>query len=205
MRYLDLTRTFIHNMPVYPGDPSPELIKTEDLYKEGYMGYQIKTGMHVGTHIDAPFHMLEDGKRLSEITVNKYFGRGYLIDARGKSIIDIEVLNGLSIERDSIILIMTGFSGKYGQPEYYENYPEISEKLATRLVELGMKIVGLDSPSPDRPPFNIHKLLLKQEILIIENLMNLEGLLNVSSFEIFALPMKLYAEAAPVRVVAKIG
>lgn len=204
MKYLDLTHTFKQGMPVYPGDAEPELIETTDDYEEGkVIHYRLKTGMHVGTHIDAPLHMLQNGKRISEYHVDHFFGKGHLIDARGKSI-DADLLEGKQILKGDIVLIMTGYSSKFGTPEYYDSYPEISESFASKIVELGVKIVGSDTPSPDRYPFTIHKLLLKNDVLIIENLSNLESLLEHLEFTIAALPTKFDAEAAPVRVVAQI-
>jgi len=204
MTYIDLTHIFDTDMPVYPGDPIPELVQIADLHKEGYTDYQIKTGMHVGTHMDAPLHMLEGGKWLSDITVEKFIGKGCLIDARGASVVSADFLEKSGAKKDDIVLVMTGFSEKYRQPEYYEKYPEIGEDFAGKAIELGVKIVGMDTPSPDRPPFKVHKLLLGKEILIIENLTNLKSLIDAKDFEIFALPAKLHTEAAPVRVIAKI-
>ena len=204
MKYIDLTHTFDAEMPVYPGDPIPELVQIADLRKEGYTDYQIKTGMHVGTHMDAPLHMLEGGKRLSDIAVEKFLGKGCLIDARGASIVNADFLEKSGAKKDDIVFVMTGFSKKYREAEYYEKFPEIGEDFASKAIELGVKIVGMDTPSPDRPPFKVHKLLLGKEILIIENLTNLESLVGVKDFEVFALPAKLHTEAAPVRVIAKI-
>ena len=204
MTYIDLTHIFDTDMPVYPGDPIPELVQIADLHKEGYTDYQIKTGMHVGTHMDAPLHMLEGGKWLSDITVEKFIGKGCLIDARGASVISADFLEKSGAKKDDIVLVMTGFSKKYRETEYYEKYPEIGEDFAGKAIELGVKIVGMDTPSPDRPPFKVHKLLLGKEILIIENLTNLKSLIDAKDFEIFALPAKLHTEAAPVRVIAKI-
>lgn len=204
MKYIDLTHTFDTHMPVYPGDPIPELIQIADLQKEGYTDYQIKTGMHVGTHMDAPLHMLEDGKRLSDIAVEKFIGKGCLIDARGASVVSADFLEKSDAKKDDIVLVMTGFSKKFREAEYYGKFPEIGEDFAGKAVELGVKIVGMDTPSPDRPPFKVHKILLRNEILIVENLTNLELLVGVKDFEIFALPAKLHTEAALVRVIAMI-
>jgi len=99
---------------------------------------------------------------------------------------------------------MTGFSDKFGQEEYFKSYPELQEEFSLKLVELGISIVGMDTPSPDRSPFKIHKLLLKNDVLIIENLTNLKTLLEFNNFNVSALPPKLEAEAAPVRVVAQV-
>src|ERR1051326_9534146 len=88
MNYVDLTHTFTPDMPVFPGDPGPELIKIADVAKEGFTDHQIKTAMHVGTHMDAPGHILAGGKFLHEYPPQKFFGRGVLLDARGKSSAD---------------------------------------------------------------------------------------------------------------------
>ncbi|MEK7557141.1 MAG: cyclase family protein, partial [Patescibacteria group bacterium] len=80
MKYIDLTHTFVDNMPVYPGDPVAEVKQIADIKKEGYTDHRITTGMHVGTHMDAPMHMIEGGKALSDMPVENFFGRGYLID-----------------------------------------------------------------------------------------------------------------------------
>ena len=88
--------------------------------------------------------------------------------------------------------------------EYYKNYPEITEAFANRLGELGVSIIGTDTSSPDRAPYIVHKILFKSDILIIENLTNLEKLIGQKNFEVIALPTKFQADAAPVRVVAKI-
>ncbi|MBV8520932.1 MAG: cyclase family protein [Acetobacteraceae bacterium] len=47
--------------------------------------HSICGGMHVGTYMDAPLHMIEDGARISDIPVGKFFGRGRLVDARGQA------------------------------------------------------------------------------------------------------------------------
>jgi len=204
MKYIDLTHTFKQPMPIYPGDPEPELKQTAFVEKDGYNEFQIKTGMHVGTHMDAPLHMFSGGKRLSEYPPEHFFGKGHLIDAREKSI-DANLLKGKSISKGDIVLLMTGFSSKFNSPEYYKSYPEINESFAEKMVKLGVKIVGMDTPSPDRAPFAIHKLLLKNNILIIENLTHLESLLKYAKFTIIALPAKFDCESAPVRVVAQLS
>ena len=93
---------------------------------------------------------------------------------------------------------------KYRDRSYFENFPTITEEFAKRVVESKVKIVGMDLPGPDQPPFPIHKALLGNGILIIENLTNLDKLLGVTNFEVIALPAKLHADAAPARVIARI-
>lgn len=203
MKYIDLTHTFKQNMPVYPGDPKPEFKQIAFADQDGHNDFHITTGMHVGTHMDAPLHMLQNGKRLSEYSADHFFGKGHLIDARGKEI-NADLLEGKRIAKGDMVFVMTGFSKKFGTPEYYKSYPEINENFAAKIIELGISVIGMDTPSPDRPPFAIHKLLLGSDVLIIENLTNLESLLEHVKFTVVALPAKFDSEAAPVRVIAQI-
>lgn len=202
MKYIDLTQTFKQTMPVYPGDSSPELKQVCFINKDGCNTFAIRTGMHVGTHMDGPLHMLKNGRKLSTFPVQYFFGRGHLIDARKKQI-NKNLLKNHKIKKGDIVIIMTGFYKKFNKLQYYKNYPAILEDFAHELVRLGVKIVGMDTPSPDYPPFIIHKILLSKNILIIENLTNLEALLNYKKFNIIALPAKFEADSAPVRVIAE--
>ncbi len=203
MKYIDLTHTFTDSMPVYPGDPLPSLSQIAEISKDGYTDFQITTGMHVGTHMDAPLHMVEGGDYLNEVDISRFFARGHVIDARHKEI-NSDLLEGVDIKKGDAILVLTGFAKYFTNPLYYEKYPELSEGFAEKAVALGVSIVGMDIPSPDRSPYRVHKILLGNNILIIENLCNLEELVGVASFEIIALPAKFHSEAAPVRVIAKI-
>ena len=64
-------------------------------------------------------------------------------------------------------------------------------------------MVCMDSPSPDLYPFEIHKLLLENNILLAENLTNFDSLLSVNNFEIIALPLKIHADSSPARIIAR--
>jgi kynurenine formamidase len=151
--------------------------------------------------MDAPSHMIPGGKKLSEISLERFLGEGILIDARGEKNIDSPLLNEKA--RGKIVLILTGWSRKFGQNSYYDNFPQVTEGFARKLVEMDVPLLGLDTPSPDLEPYPIHKILLSHEILIIENLTNLEALVGAGPFEVSAFPAKMAADGAPVRVVAR--
>ena len=204
MKLIDLSHTFEEKMPVYPGDSSPEFTKVSDLNTKGHNNYQVKTSMHVGTHIDAPFHMVEYGKRLYQINIEKFFGKGILIDARGKINLDVDLLDNIQVQKGSIVLVFTGHDKNIGKDEYYSKRPLFTEAFAKKMVELGVKILGMDTPGPDRAPYPIHKILLREEILIIENLTNLKSLIGIKDFEVIALPPKMDFDGAPIRVIAKV-
>ncbi|MMZ61514.1 hypothetical protein D1872_236670 [compost metagenome] len=59
-------------------------------------------------------------------------------------------------------------------------------------------------PSPDKFPFEIHKYLFSNQVLIAENLTNIDQLLNVNSFEIIALPLLINTDSSIARIIARL-
>lgn len=206
MKYIDLTHTFTDNMPVYPGDPPSSLKQTASVEKDTYTDHQINSFMHVGTHMDAPLHMIKDGKTIDQIEPENFFGQGVLIDARKSKVIDADLVTGVDIPDGAIVLLYTGFAKKYRTPAYYEEYHSVSPDFAKKMVEKKVKIVGMDILGPDLDTtWPAHKILLGNDVLIIENLTNLDRLVGVKNFDIVALPTKYQADAALVRVIAKVN
>lgn len=202
--YHDLTHAFTDNMPVYPGDEAPLVRQIARLADEGFNEYCYQGGFHVGTHMDAPLHMLDQGNRISDISIDRYFGRGRLIDARGRASISADLLDSVAIEPGDIVVVLTGWYKRFNESNYYADFPPVDVPFAEKLVEMGASILALDTPSPDHAPFPVHKILLGAGVLIVENLAEVECLLGVSYFDVVALPAKFEWEGAPVRVVAAI-
>jgi kynurenine formamidase len=204
MHYVDLSQTLTNNMPVYPGDAPPKLKQLFSLEKDGVANFELTGSMHIGTHVDGPAHMIVGGRNLTEFPAEKFFGRGVVVDARGKMLIDESVLKNISLERGDAVLVCTGWAENFGDKKYYKEYPSVTEGFAAALVDAGVSMIGMDGPSPDHPPFNVHKRLLNDEILIIENLTNVTELIG-KKFELSVLPLKIAADSAPARVMAKVS
>ena len=149
--WIDLTRTFSDGMPAFPGQNPPEVVQMTDRSRDGYTTFQVTTSMHVGTHMDAPLHMIEGGQYLSDLPVDRFMGRGRIVDAREQSKITSELLSSADVNKGDIVLVYTGFENHFNNPtHYFAHYPEVTEDFARALVEAGAKILGLDTPSPDR-------------------------------------------------------
>ncbi|MDE2030532.1 MAG: cyclase family protein, partial [Alphaproteobacteria bacterium] len=172
--------------------------------EHGYNSCCLKGGMHVGTHMDAPYHMIADGAFMSDMPVAQFFGRGRLIDARGKAHVTKDLLDGIALAQGDIVLVLTGWYKKFGAPDYYDGFPEIAPAFAEHIAACGVAVLGLDTPSPDNAPFPIHKILLSKNVLIVENANNLGELVGVERFDVSAAPAKFQWDAAPVRVVAHV-
>lgn len=200
-KLIDLSVPLNEVTPIYPGDPKTQIKPAGILYKDGYEDHYVCAGTHVGTHVDAPRHMIRGGKSLDQIPLEKFTGRGILIDARPG--FNLDKVKKSNIKEGDIVLFYTGMSRKYHESAYYDSYPEITEDITNYLVEKKINMVGVDMCSVDHEPFPVHRILLKEEILIIENLTNLEALIG-KEFKIWAFPIKLQIDGAPARVVAEI-
>ena len=198
---IDLSVRLNEKTPVYPGDPKTKIETAGKFEKDGYRDHYVCVGTHVGTHMDAPSHMIDDGANLDSIPLERFTGRGIYVKI-GKSFGIAEVQKA-DIREGDIVLFHTGMSDRYHESAYYESYPAISEDIAHYLVEKKIKIVGVDMCSPDYPPFPAHRILLAAGILIIENLTNLEALAG-KEFRFHAYPIKLELDGVPVRVVAEV-
>ncbi|CAN5602421.1 cyclase family protein [soil metagenome] len=200
---IDLSVQLTENTPVYPGDPKPEIKTAGTFAEQGYLDHSVFMGMHNGTHIDAPAHMLEGAKTLDEFPVDTFVGRCRCILVKDYQF-SLEEVQSADIKAGDIVIFNTGMSQRFNDPEYFTDYPAMSEDIARWLVGRGVKMVGVDTCSVDNQPgFPVHKILLGSNIPIIENLTNLESLAGAEC-TIYALPIKFNLDAAPARVIAEV-
>ena len=177
MKLIDLSVPITATMPVYPGDPKTEIKQVDELQKDGFVAHYLSILNHSGTHIDAPNHMIEGGKSLEQFPLETFTGRGVCIKIE-QSGFDLESIKKAAIQKDDIVLFHTDMSDEYSKPEYFKKYPAIPEDVAKYLVEKQIKMVGVDMYSVDHDEFIAHKILLRHDILILENLTNLALLEN---------------------------
>jgi kynurenine formamidase len=204
MGWIDLTMTLKHAMPVYPNDPPMELIATADIATDGFQNSTLKSGMHVGTHIDGPLHMLKTGETIDKVDLDCFCGKTVVLNAEGQLFIELDAtIKSMRIE-NNIVLIYTGYSKNIERNDYYHAHPVLSLELAQYFVEKKVKTLGIDFPSPDKAPYHVHMCLLSNGIFIIENLTNLELLLDKKQIELFAFPLKTVTDSALARVAARV-
>lgn len=201
-KIIDLSQIIYDDMPVHPYDDKVRLYQDKYLDKDKYVNHKLEIGMHSGTHIDTPMHLIYDETFISEIPLDNFTGRGIMLDVRNESIISFKDEYEDMVQENDIVLLYTGHSKKFGTEEYYSSYPVVGDDLADFFVMKKIKMLGMDLPSPDNYPFEIHKKLFRNNILIIENLTNLSELLDAKGFYITAFPLKIKAEASMARVVA---
>ncbi len=202
-RLIDLTYIIENNMPIYPGDIKTSLFQTNYLNVDSYNNHRLEINMHAGTHIDSPMHLTESNEYIGELALESFIAAGCVIDVRNQPTIKMKEEYKKLIKENSIVLLYTGSDKFYGMSEYYESHPIVDMELCKFLLEKKIKMLGIDMPSPDRYPFEVHKFLLENKVYIIENLTNIDKLLSIKNFEVIAFPLKIKADASMTRVVAR--
>lgn len=205
MKTIDLTMELDENTPIFPGDRKPVFKRLSDIEKVGYNRMLITMCNHFGTHIDFPSHVISGGKTSSDYDMEFFLGEVVIVDVRGVKEILPEHIN-VEIKNNDIVFICTGHSTLKEKKNYSTDYPVINPDTARYFVEKKVKIIGMDAPSPDTSPYNVHKILLGNGILIIENLVGLEKVKKAGTVrcECVILPLKLArADGAPCRVILK--
>jgi len=202
----DVTVPITNTMPVWPGDPAVRLTAKEHVSRDKTHTVRltaIEFGSHTGTHIDAPFHMIEGGKRLNEFPLETLTGRATVVEipgARSLRRAELELLDWRGVER---VLFKTENSSHWNDGKFYEDFVYLDPDGAEFLVEQGLRLVGIDYLSIDKfrsESHASHFVLLKKNIPILEGL-NLSAV-PAGEYTLVALPLNLHnADGAPTRVI----
>jgi kynurenine formamidase len=201
-KYIDLSHTISQGMPVYPGDAPTVVTPSTTIGSDGFNSLVFSMCNHSGTHIDLPLHMLAEGKKVDSYPPERFCGRGVVLDVRGMDIIDHQEWMDEKVKGAEVVLFYTCHDDKWEGDDYFSSHPVLDLSIARFLAEENISLVGMDTPSPDMDNYQVHRYLFEHGIFIVENLCNLGALTYYKSFDFFAFPLKIAADAAPVRVVA---
>src|SRR4030067_1501105 len=93
MKIYDISVTVSADLPVWPGDP-PVSIESVAKIEEGANANvsRIAMGVHTGTHVDAPFHFLSDGRTAEHLPLDLLTAPAYAIELPGVNVITSSVL-----------------------------------------------------------------------------------------------------------------
>ena len=211
LKFIDLTLPISEKIPTFPGSPQPIFIQWENIKDDGYNLELLFLSSHTGTHLDAPYHFLEKGKRIHEISLKRLVVDAILVKIRKRGdqpitktdIQKFEKKHG-KIPNESTVIFWTNWQKMIKNDSYFVKNPGLSVTAAKYLISKKTNLVGIDSPSIDlgkEKRFLVHHLFAKNDVLIVENLANLDKIKSWK-FQLAVLPMKLKnATGAPVRAV----
>src|SRR5919112_474842 len=213
-RLVDLSVPVGPGTVVYPGDPEPALTVHSTTADEGFNLLNVHIGSQTGTHVDAPYHFEDDAPRIDEMPLERFLGPAVVVDAtdageRGR--ITWEYVEPVAdrLGEGVVVLLHTGWSERYGSPEYFAN-PFLDADACRRLLDRGVRTICIDAINLDETPdedhpgegFPVHHLIGRAGGVIGENFRNLHRIDWPEPF-VMCLPIALArADGAPVRAVA---
>lgn len=202
----DVSVPLATTMPVWPSDPSVSLTPQAHVSRDKSHTVRvtrIEMGSHTGTHIDAPWHMVEGGRRLNEISLETLIGPAVVVEIAGTSSIARSHLEKLNFNDAQRILFKTDNSEHWNDGKFYEQFVYLEPEAAEFLVQQGVKLVGIDYLSIDKfksEQHPSHFVLLRRNVVIIEGL-NLNRV-PPGYYQMTALPLNLQdVDGAPTRVI----
>ncbi len=147
MRTYDITLTISPDLPTWPGDPGVEIERVEKIEDGSNANVsRVDMGVHTGTHVDAPFHFLQDGKTVDQIDLSLLTGRAYVLHLPEVDVITAPVLENAQIPpRTRRVLFKTRNSESWAKKDLVFNtdFVGLSEDGAEYLVRRGVKLVGM--------------------------------------------------------------
>lgn len=203
MKIYDISREISENMAVYKNKAEKKpIIKVTRTIKEGANESRIEIDLHTGSHVDAPYHFIQNGLTIEEIGLIKFIGNCIVLDftkikdsIKEKNFSDLKI----GIRKDDIVLLKTK---KIKDKQYDPNFIYLEKSGALCLVKKKIKAIGIDSLGIERsqPNHETHKILLKKDIPIFEGL-DLSKI-KQGRYYFYGLPLKIKkGDASPVRAI----
>jgi arylformamidase len=204
MPLIDITHPLSSRLAPWPGG-LPFQLSFSARMDEGAVSNvgRYTSGIHFGTHLDAPFHFLADGLTVDQLPPERFVGPARVFDARGCGVLAPAVFAGLDGRATPRVLVRTNACDD--KTVFPASIPSLAPELAPWLQAQGVTLLGLDLPSVDpvdSATMPRHRQLGAAGIIILENL-DLRAA-DPGIYELIALPLKITgADGSPVRALLR--
>jgi len=202
----DITRTIRPTTAVWPGDTHYRVEPALQINTGASVNLMTLTlSPHTGTHIDAYFHYEADGLHPAEMPLESYIGpaRVITVNQADGPLLPASVAHA-DLQGVQRLLIRSHVSD-LPDDQWPTHFPYLSVELIEHLAGLGVRLIGLDSPSVDAfdsKDLPCHHALYRYKMVNIE-LLKLKGVPD-GDYELVALPLKLdLACGSPVRAILR--
>ena len=195
-------------MPVWPGDPRPEVTQASSLTaSDAATVTRLCLGTHTGTHVDAPAHILAGGATMDNLPLDMLVGACYVAETAAWPAITAQDLEALCLPRGTTrLLLKTVNSQLWGDQDqaFRRDFAALAPDAASWLVSQGLRLVGVDYLSVeayDAPADHpVHRTLLAVGVVLLEGL-DLRQV-PAGSYTLICLPLRIAGvEGAPARAI----
>ncbi len=202
--WIDISQPLHNDHAEWPGDTpfSYEVAFTKEDTGSVNIG-KLTMSTHMGTHIDAPFHFLNEGATTEKLPLDLYIGRARVVELNNVTSIGRKELEAIDFGGATRILVKT--ERREDLTVFPSTFVTIEADLAPLLKERGVRLLGVDAPSVDAETsktLDAHHALYENEIMILENIV-LDDVIP-GDYELIALPLRIVgADGSPVRAVIR--
>jgi len=205
---IDISVPVRPDMPTWPGSVGVRLTRTMRLEAGDSANVsRLDCDLHVGTHVDAPWHVLEGGDTVEQLPLDTLIGVAVVTYPLEAEVITAGVLADLAIPLGTKRLLLRTRNSELwakGITEFRKDYVGLTVDAAQWVVDQGIGLIGVDYLSVQRyddSPLT-HQILLRAGVVILEGL-NLAGV-EAGVYELICLPLHLIgAEGAPARAILR--
>ena len=205
---IDISLQVRPGMPTWPDSVGIRLTRTLRLEAGDEANVsRLDCDVHVGTHVDAPWHFLPDGAPVEGLSLDALVGPCVVAHVPEATAITADVLDGLGLPPGTErLLFRTRNSMLWARDvaEFVREYVALTPDAASWVVARGIRLVGVDYLSVERYQDipRAHRVLLGAGVAVVEGL-NLADVVP-GDYELLCLPLRLAgAEAAPARAVLR--
>lgn len=201
----DISQTLRPRLPVWPGDtPFSHGRRWSQGLDSPVTVSRFETTVHAGTHADAPLHYSPSGPSAADVQLDAYIGACRVVDARGQGpAVTAEFVERALLSPPPRVLLRT--YERFPHQTWRNDFTSVSAEAIGVLVSLGVRLIGIDSPSldpQDSKTMDAHLAVLAADMRVLEGLV-LDDV-PPGDYELIALPLKLEGlDASPVRAVLR--
>jgi arylformamidase len=201
-KIINISKKISENTAVWPGDTPVQIETTMSKNSGGMVNLTtLRISAHTATHVDAPYHVVNEGKTIDQVDLNPFWGLSQVVTVyKIKGPLLPEDFKEYDLSLAPRLLVRTPI-GQLNYDEFPEAIPYPSSELADFLKEAGIILYGTDTPSMDAidtTELPGHQAIIKNEIAILEGL-DLH-LANDGFYELSALPLNIVGgDGSPVR------
>jgi arylformamidase len=208
MKFYDITVPFSTELPVYPGDPAVQISQVASLAAGDICTVShLSFGSHTGTHVDPPAHFVAGTATLDQLPLEVLIGLARVVDVGEINAIDVAAIEKAKLTGVERVLFKTRNSRLWqqGTHEFDRDFVYLETNAAERLVEMGVRLVGIDYLSIEKFNFDqptTHYTLLGNNVVVVEGLDLSE--VEAGDYELICLPMKIKnGDGGPARVILR--
>lgn len=208
-KFVDLTWDLTEKTPIYPGDPEPKISVATTVENDGYNLSGVYVGTQTGSHVDAPYHVRNEGDTIENMELDFFFGEAVVIrvtekEAEEEITMDDVMPYDAQIKEGTIVLFNTNWYKKVGTDAFFQ-HPYLTLEVGEYLVKKGVRFIAMDTINVDRSVgtnFPVHDLFSEKRLMIGENWAYFDQI-DFDHVAVAAFPMKIVGtDGSPVRAVA---